>query len=94
LPRGRERFTIFAVVDALTRIARALPNAGDRSDARRLPFPGASLDTALALLVVNFIPDRTAAVREMARVTRPGGVVGAAVLDYGGGMEMPRASWD
>jgi hypothetical protein len=27
------RFTIFAVVDALTRIARELPNAGDRTDA-------------------------------------------------------------
>jgi hypothetical protein len=27
------RFTIFALVDALTRIARELPNAGDRTDA-------------------------------------------------------------
>ena len=27
------RFTIFAVVDALTRIARELPNAGERTDA-------------------------------------------------------------
>lgn len=30
---GQGRFTIFAVVDALTRIARELPNAGDRTDA-------------------------------------------------------------
>ena len=27
------RFTIFALVDALTRIARELPNAGERTDA-------------------------------------------------------------
>jgi hypothetical protein len=30
---GQGRFTIFAVVDALTRIAREQPNAGDRTDA-------------------------------------------------------------
>jgi hypothetical protein len=30
----------------------------------------------------------------MARVTRPGGVVAAAVWDYGDGMEMLRAFWD
>jgi hypothetical protein len=29
----KERFTIFAVVDALTRLARELPNAGDRTEA-------------------------------------------------------------
>jgi hypothetical protein len=34
LVEGRkERFTIFAVVDALTRMARELPNAGDRTEA-------------------------------------------------------------
>jgi len=30
---GQGRFTIFALVDALTRLARELPNAGDRTDA-------------------------------------------------------------
>ena len=30
---GQGRFTIFALVDALTRIAREQPNAGDRTDA-------------------------------------------------------------
>lgn len=30
---GQGRFTIFALVDALTRIARELPNAGERTDA-------------------------------------------------------------
>jgi SAM-dependent methyltransferase len=66
----------------------------EEGDAQRLRFPDGSFDAALALLVVNFIPDRAAAVREMARVTRPGGVVAAAVWDYGEGMEMLRVFWD
>jgi SAM-dependent methyltransferase len=68
----------------------------EEGNAQRLRFPDGSLDAALALLVVNFIPDRdrAAAVREMTRVTRPGGVVVAAVWDYGDGMEMLRAFWD
>ncbi|HKB00687.1 MAG TPA: methyltransferase domain-containing protein, partial [Gemmataceae bacterium] len=66
----------------------------EEGDAQRLRFANASFDKALALLVVNFIPDRAAAVREMARVTRPGGVVAAAVWDYGEGMEMLRVFWD
>ena len=66
----------------------------EEGDAQRLRFPDGSFDTALALLVINFIPDRTAAVREMARVTRSGGVVAAAVWDYGKGMEMLRVFWD
>jgi SAM-dependent methyltransferase len=68
--------------------------AFEQGDAQHLRFPDGSFDAALALLVVNFIPDRTAAVREMARVTRPGGVVAAAVWDYSNGMEMLRVFWD
>ena len=83
-------------------IAHARTRAGggratfEEGDAQRLRFPDGSFDAALALLVVNFIPDRdrAAAVREMARVTRPGGVVVAAVWDCGNGMEMLRAFWD
>jgi SAM-dependent methyltransferase len=41
----------------------------------------------------NFIPDRDKAVTEMIRVTKPGGVVAAAVWDYGDGMEMFRVFW-
>ena len=32
--------------------------------------------------------------REMARVTRPGGVVAACVWDYAGEMTLLRAFWD
>jgi len=73
--------------------------AGDRvrflvGDAQRLQLPDAAFDCTLSLLVVNFIPDRETAIREMIRVTRPGGVVAAAVWDYGDGMEMLRVFWD
>ena len=48
----------------------------------------------LSLLVLNFVPDPGAAVREMIRVTRPGGVVAAAVWNYASGMQMLREFWD
>ena len=63
-------------------------------DAQKLEFADATFDRTFALLVMNFIPDHTKALREMARVTRPGGVVAAAVWDYGEGMEMLRIFWD
>ena len=63
-------------------------------DAQALEFSGASFDRTLSLLVMSFIPDPTKALREMIRVTRPGGVVAAAVWDYGDGMQMLRTFWD
>jgi SAM-dependent methyltransferase len=63
-------------------------------DARRLRFPDRSFDRTLSFLVLNFIPDPARALDEMARVTRPGGTVAAAVWDYGRGMEMLRVFWD
>jgi len=63
-------------------------------DAQALEFSGASFDRTLSLLVMSFIPDPAKALREMIRVTRPGGVVAAAVWDYGDGMQMLRLFWD
>jgi SAM-dependent methyltransferase len=63
-------------------------------DASALPFPDAGFDRTLSMLVLNFVPDFTAAVREMVRVTHHNGVVAAAVWDYGDGMGMLRAFWD
>jgi ubiquinone/menaquinone biosynthesis C-methylase UbiE len=63
-------------------------------DAQALEFPDAAFDKTLSLLVMNFIPDPARALREMVRVTRPGGVVAAAVWDYGDGMQMLRVFWD
>ncbi|HYN67532.1 MAG TPA: methyltransferase domain-containing protein [Ornithinibacter sp.] len=63
-----------------------------RADA--LPLEDASVDAAVALLVLTFVPDADRAVSEMRRVTRPGGVLAAAVWDYGERMEMLRTLWD
>ena len=63
-------------------------------DAQELHYPDASFDAALSLLVFNFIPDPAKALREVRRVTRPGGRVSAAVWDYGDGMRMLRTFWD
>lgn len=52
--------------------------------AEQLPFPDAVFDAALAQLVVHFMADPVLGLAEMRRVTRPGGMVGACVWDYGG----------
>jgi SAM-dependent methyltransferase len=63
-----------------------LPGADIRlSAAERLPFPDGAFDAALAQLVVHFMADPVAGLREMARVTRPGGLVSACVWDHAGG---------
>lgn len=62
--------------------------------AEALPFAGDAFDHALAQLVVNFMTDPPAGVREMQRVTRPGGTVAAAVWDYAGQMTLLRRFWD
>ena len=56
-----------------------------RAPAEQLPFPDASFDAALAQLVVHFMSDPVAGLAEMARVTRPDGVIAACVWDHGGG---------
>jgi ubiquinone/menaquinone biosynthesis C-methylase UbiE len=43
--------------------------------AERLPFPDGAFDAAMAQLVVHFMADPVQGLREMARVTRPGGLV-------------------
>src|SRR4051794_18964307 len=55
-----------------------------RAGAESLPFAGQAFDATLSQLVVNFIPDAEAGVREMARVTTAGGTVAACVWDYAG----------
>jgi SAM-dependent methyltransferase len=52
--------------------------------AESLPFPDGTFDAALAQLVVHFMTDPVSGIREMARVTRPGGVVAACVWDHFG----------
>ena len=53
--------------------------------AEALPLEDDSVDAALAQLVVHFMTDPVAGLRDMARVTRSGGVVAASVWDVAGG---------
>ena len=62
--------------------------------AEELPVEDGSFDAAFSQLVVNFMSDPERGVREMARVTRPGGVVASCVWDYAGEMTLLRAFWD
>lgn len=64
------------------------------ADAATLPCADASVDIVTSALVLNFIPDRQAALAEMRRVVRPGGLVTFYVWDYpGGGMGFIDAFW-
>jgi SAM-dependent methyltransferase len=55
-----------------------------RAGAEELPFANATFDAALAQLVVHFMDDPVAGLREMCRVTKPGGAVAACVWDHAG----------
>jgi SAM-dependent methyltransferase len=63
-------------------------------DATQLPWASDSLDVAVSGLVLNFVSNQEAMVREMARVTRPGGTVAVYLWDYADGMQMIRHFWD
>jgi len=65
-----------------------------RAAAEELPFADESFDTVLAQLVVHFMTDPIAGLREMARVARPGAVVAASVWDHGGGHGPLSVYWD
>lgn len=61
-------------------------------DALHLPFPAASMDITLCHFLLLWLPDPVAALREMRRVTRPGGAVLAlAEPDYGGRIDHPES---
>ena len=62
--------------------------------AEDLPFANDTFDVALSSLVIGFMRDADAGAREMARVTRPGGVVAECMWDLpGGGMTMLSTFW-
>src|SRR3712207_8436477 len=56
--------------------------------------PRSTLFPYTTLFRSNFVPDRSAALAEMRRATRPGGVVAAYVWDYAEGMQLIRCFWD
>ena len=56
-----------------------------QGDAMALPFADASFDSAVMALVIFFVPQPARGVAEMARVTKPGGLVSAYAWDVVGG---------
>lgn len=79
-----------AAVDPSSTFAAAVTARFPWADVRHgraedLPFEDAVFDATLAELVVHFMSDPVAGLREMRRVTRPGGVVAACVWDFTGG---------
>jgi SAM-dependent methyltransferase len=88
-----------AAIDPADQFANACRARNPGADVRvaaaeDLPFEDAAFDAALASLVVAFMRDSDAGAREMARVTRPGGVVAACMWDIpGGGMTMLSTFW-
>ncbi|HEU4422510.1 MAG TPA: class I SAM-dependent methyltransferase [Pilimelia sp.] len=63
-------------------------------DARSLPLPDDRFESVVSGLALNFVPDASRAVAELARVAAPGGHVAAYVWDYAEGMAMMRYFWD
>jgi SAM-dependent methyltransferase len=81
------------VAHAATKVAD--PRAAFRKgDAGRLPVDNGSFDAVVAGLVLNFVPDQPAALREICRVVRSDGVVAAYVWDYAEGMQLMAHFWD
>ena len=77
------------------RTRTASPNITfQQADASALPFPDHSFNRALCQLVFNFIPDCDRALRELRRVTQPGGVIAAVLWKLDGGMRMLDAFWE
>ena len=65
-----------------------------QADAQALPFLDDGFDATVSGLMLNFLPDPRRGLAEMARVTRPGGVVAVYVWDYAGEMQLMRHFWD
>jgi SAM-dependent methyltransferase len=77
----------------------ARENLGSRADlhlgnAAAIPLGDASVDVVVSGLVLNFVPEQPAAMREMARVAGKGGTIAAYVWDYAGKMELMRFFWE
>jgi SAM-dependent methyltransferase len=65
----------------------------DCGSALKLPYPDASFDRSLSLLVFQFLAQPGIAASEMRRVTRPGGTVAACTWDRTG-QEMSELFWE
>jgi SAM-dependent methyltransferase len=88
-----------AAIDPEPQFAAACGDRNPGVDVRQgvaedLPWADGEFDAALSSLVLGFMRDADRGVREMARVTRPGGTVAACMWDTAtGGMTMLRMFW-
>lgn len=88
-----------AAIDPAAQFAAACRDRNPGADVRTgvaeaLPWPAAQFDATLSCLVFGFLRDPGRAVREMARVTRPGGAVAACMWDMAtGSMTMLETFW-
>lgn len=62
--------------------------------AEALPYQDNAVDQALAQLVVHFMANPVSGLREMARVTKPGGTIAACVWDHAGVGSPLSLFWD
>src|SRR5919201_1800273 len=88
-----------AAIDPAPQFAAAcqarLPGADVREGvAESLPWDDGTFDAAMCSLVVAWMSDADQGIAEMARVTKPGGTVAAAMWDIpGGGLQMLSHFW-
>ena len=77
------------------RAHRARPAVSfETGDAMALSFPEGSFEVAVCGLGMNYVPEPERALREMRRVTVPGGVIAVYVWDYAEGARFLRQFWD
>jgi len=73
---------------------RGLPNLQFQAGSvYELPFADASFDVAYAHQLLQHLGERAAALREMLRVVRPGGLVAVRDVDWGTVAYWPREPW-
>ena len=63
------------------------------ADVTALPFRSGAFDVVVAAFVVNHLPDPTAGLTELRRVTRPGGAVLASTFSVDAGGGQGRGGW-
>lgn len=80
---------------ASARRLRSHPDATyELGDVRHMPYEDSSFDAGVSTLVLDIIPEFEQVVREMRRVTRPGGVVASGVFDFWGGFSASALVYD
>jgi SAM-dependent methyltransferase len=96
---GRVGAANVAAIDPAPQFAAACRERNPGADVRdgaaeQLPWADGTFDATLCSLVIGFMRDPDQGVREMIRVTRPGGTVTACMWDVaGGGMTMLSTFW-